>query len=305
MRLFCLALLLSACTSPLLRDLPRTEMLAAQTRVNERSQAVWEFHVKVKGEPFNCKKSYLLGSDRRPVKFKDLRFFISNFSLHDKEGKAHPLHLVESPWQTRGVALLDFENQTSRCQGSPETHQTIEAWVEPGSYTAISFSLGIPFGLNHQIPDIARPPFDTRSLYQSRRAGYYFLKADLSVLGRPGIFPIRLSSQGCHGQGIPESHVQTYKAQHLIDENPDELPSYCDSSHRPRFKFEVSDVLKQRFTIDLGHWLEVLSMGSLSTEGCTSAEGDSPACAELYRNLGLYFQGKTAHSQRFVTISTQ
>ena len=52
--------------------------------------------------------------------------FIQDVALLDESGRETPVKLdTRDPWQTPDVALLDFEDSTGECLGTPETNREI------------------------------------------------------------------------------------------------------------------------------------------------------------------------------------
>lgn len=105
-----------------------------------------------------CAKSLTLGSGNTAGQVNDLRFFISNLSLVDHDGVKHPVVLDENTFQSKGVALLDFENAsavglggtiadaaTNKCAGTTATNTVITGKVADGHhYHGLAFELGVP-----------------------------------------------------------------------------------------------------------------------------------------------------------------
>jgi uncharacterized repeat protein (TIGR04052 family) len=81
-------------------------------------------------------------------KMVDLRFFISNVLLWDAAGNAVPLVMTEDANQSKNVALMDFGTNTATLPACADSTSTLKSaitgFVVPGTYTAISYTLGVP-----------------------------------------------------------------------------------------------------------------------------------------------------------------
>src|SRR4029453_2747852 len=103
------------------------------------------FAARVGDKTFGCGNSY---QSWTPT---DLRFFVSDFRLITESGKEQPIVLDDDGrWQGQGVSLLDFEDGSGAClNGTAETRTIVTGKVARGTYTAIAFTIGVPFELNH------------------------------------------------------------------------------------------------------------------------------------------------------------
>jgi hypothetical protein len=61
----------------------------------------------------------------------DFRFYIQDLKLIDADGKEAPVKLdSRAPWQSKDLALIDFEDAQGHCHGTAETNTSITAaWL--------------------------------------------------------------------------------------------------------------------------------------------------------------------------------
>jgi|CXWL01.1.fsa_nt_gi uncharacterized repeat protein (TIGR04052 family) len=136
---------------------------------------------------------------------RDLRFYISNVQLVDHYGNTHPVALDESAYQSKGVALLDFENSTAavttaltanQClSGNTATNTKITGKVLSGPhYHGVTFTLGVPsmslgtvkVSLNHSDATAAPAPLMSPGMAWSWQSGRKFAKIEFIPVG--GLF---------------------------------------------------------------------------------------------------------------------
>lgn len=199
----------------------------------------------------------------------DLRFYVHDIRLVTEDGDQHAVEIVDdSPFQGSGVALIDFENDSGKCIGTPAVNKTIkgEIVVEPGAgparYTGLRFRIGVPPELDRLPPDALGPPLDDPWLSQGGTGGHIFLSA--------------WAEFGAGDVGI-------------------HLRSVGDRSNRPEVFLDGFDVDGSMIVVD---W-DVL-FGALEIPACTpgpadpcicSSLPDQPLCKVLMPRLGVGLPG--------------
>ena len=142
-----------------------------------------QFEARVGTQAFACGEQYSdIGSRGTTVTPTDLRLFVQDVKLITSGGKEVPVALdVRKPWQSKQVALLDFEDAEGQCaEGNPETNTKITGTVPRGKYAGISFSNGVPERLNHADPTDAQDPLDEfGSLSWGWLGGFRFTKVEV------------------------------------------------------------------------------------------------------------------------------
>ena len=115
------------------------------------------FAVKIGADALECGETYdNLGTNNTSLAISDVRFFVHNVELRNSEGVYVPLSLQSNDFQTDSVALLDFED--CGAMGNPEINASVKGSIEPDTYDAIRFKMGVPFALNHANPAAAEFP---------------------------------------------------------------------------------------------------------------------------------------------------
>ena len=176
--------------------------LAADTPVT------FNFEATLAGQPWTCD---VKTADVSPT---DIRFFVSEVEVHDAEGNSAPVAITaDKTWQNDTVALIDLAPGCT--ETSPETHTALTGTAPAGEWTRMSFTLGVPFELNHKNPATAKPPLSTTSMHWSWRGGYKFLRLDAEGSG------FHIGSTGCEGPMAKIKHcAKPNRARVTLDAAP-------------------------------------------------------------------------------------
>lgn len=234
------------------------------------------FEAVVGDEAFACGQSYDgIGATGTTWTPWDLRLYVHDVTLLDDAGHEAALTLDDDGvWQAEGVALLDFEDKTGACTGTPETRTTVTGTAPAGDWTGVRFTVGVPFDLNHQDPTLAPSPLNITSMGWSWAAGYKFIRIDGASTGMPGGLFFHLGSAGCEVDDAQEV-------------------SGCDAPNRPTLTVTGLDLDAGAVTLDVaalyaGVDLDANTDGT--APGCMSQPTD-PECAPSFAHLGLDFGG--------------
>lgn len=246
-----------------------------------------DFAAFVGEETFECGRSYQdLGSSAGvTLTPTDLRFYVHDVNLIDAEGNAFPVDLDEDgQWQSSGVALLDFENGTGSCDnGTASMRTAVTGSVQEGSHVGLAFTLGVPFGENHQDAAVAPAPLNLTAMFWNWNGGYKFLKFDAVTSGPSDDFRIHLGSTGC-------------------EENADGAVVSCAQPNRVVVTLDGFDVMSDSVRVDLAAVLSESAVGVNAPDtppGCMSSPGD-PDCVPVFDGMGLGAAGPPA--QRLFSV---
>jgi uncharacterized repeat protein (TIGR04052 family) len=203
-----------------------------------------------------------IGCDGAPLALTDLRFYVHDVMLLTADGAAVPLHLDQTaPWQTDRVALVDLEDGTNGCRtGSAEARTIVTGRATAGDYQSLSFTLGVPFDLNHANPVEAKAPLDQTVMHWHWQAGYKFLRAGIVEDGRQTW--VHIGSTGCRGR------VGAIEA--------------CARPNRVTVTVRGFDPATDIVTVDVG---ALFKNAVGDTEAHCMAEQENPVCAAIFANL--------------------
>lgn len=151
------------------------------------------FTARIDGQPVDC------GGPQQQFRMTDLRFYVHEPRLHRDDGTSVNIRLIENGrWQNDELALIDLEDGSGDCQnGTADDNNEIIGEIPAGNYQGLTFSVGVPFDLNHADPLAASVPLDDGTMHWHWRSGYKFLRAGF-VTDNDG-FWIHLGSAGCRG----------------------------------------------------------------------------------------------------------
>ena len=237
-------------------------------------------------------------------KMVDIRFFISNVLLWDAAGNAVPLVMTEDSNQSKNVALMDFGRTAATAPLSCTTayKTAITGNVVPGTYTAISFTLGVPVRsadlttkLNHGAASPAQaasgvaapnplPAMDITlnpGMQWAWASGRKFTKIEFQstvpakkfasgAVGTNAVFNVHLGSTGCSGNPVTGNETA------------------CTNPNRLGVKLASFNIVSDTVKVDLA----ALFANSDTTyegggaPGCMSGTTD-PECPGIFKALGL------------------
>jgi uncharacterized repeat protein (TIGR04052 family) len=160
------------------------------------------------GSPLDCNA---FERHQQVWSIQQLAFFMSEVQLSDKDSHHQP-QLRSTPWQTNDVALiqpnlndcsanLKGEDQTERNDFSAsealKTNNYLQFLVpiDLDSLEQLSFTLAVPFELNHQNPLLQPSPLNLPNMFWSWRSGHKFFRLDMQGLDKNWVF--HLGSVGC------------------------------------------------------------------------------------------------------------
>jgi uncharacterized repeat protein (TIGR04052 family) len=160
------------------------------------------------GSPLNCNT---FESHQQVWSIQQLAFFMSNVKLSDETTVYEPL-LSSTPWQTDNVVLIQLnlngcapksEDNNIPVQTDSGASETLKSNdylqfllpVDLDASEQLSFTLAVPFDLNHQNPLLQPSPLNLPSMFWSWRSGHKFFRLDLQAPDKNWVF--HLGSVGC------------------------------------------------------------------------------------------------------------
>lgn len=254
-----------------------------------------DFAALVNGTTVACGQSFPgVGTSNSEISIQDFRFYVHDVQLLKADGSSEALQLEQDGlWQNQNLALLDFEDATGDCSGTPATNTSVRGTVPAGDYTGLRFTLGVPMTMNHQLAASADPPQDLDHLWWSWNGGYKFVRMDHLSSEPSGGWNVHLGSTGCTPSGDASVPATS-----------------CTNEHRSTITFDVFDWETNEVVADYGVLLEdsdistnamVGSPPAASPRGCMSFPND-PDCHEVMNNLGLDYEGSVSTGQKFFSV---
>ncbi len=248
-----------------------------------------DFKAKVGNTNFSCNRSFQnIGTTNSTATLTDFRFYVHDATLIKADGSEAKVALTQDgKWQKDNIVLLDFEDGTGSCSnGNSDTNTSIKGTVPAGDYTSVKFKLGVPFEMNHQLPESAPSPLNLTSLFWVWNAGYKFVRIDLKTQGQPDGWFIHLGSTGCNGASRTD------------------VPTSCANPNRPEITLNNFNASDKVIVADVKKLLmnsDVDSNVPDSAKGCMSGPTDTD-CIGVFNNFGLPFDGKDSTGQTFFSV---
>lgn len=235
------------------------------------------FKAKVGTADFKCGQTYTSqGTTSDSVTPQDLRMYVQDVHFIDGTGKAVPVTIdTRSPWQTPQIVYLDFEDGTGGCKnGNADLNSTITGSVPVGTYTGLSFTVGVPEELDHADPLGAPPPL-VESMTWGWLYGYRFLIAEMASMSTPaqgdppGVGLLHLGSVGC-------------------DTNTDAgLDSGVTCTQKNRAVIKLDDFTPGTSTVVLDV-AKIFAATDLKADSQCHSMGDS--CPSMFASVGLKYE---------------
>lgn len=226
----------------------------------------------VAGAAFSCGTSFSdLGTTSATFQVNDFRLYIHNVAVIHGDGTRSPVTLDSNEWQSQDVVLLDFEDASGECVGTPETNLEVVGTVDDASdITGVEFTIGVPEELNHLDSASASAPLNIPGMYWSWMGGYKYLRVDMTGAGgEPFVF--HLGATGCMG-----STADGFA---------------CTNQYRITHSFDL-DLQTQALAVDLAALVagsDLTTPNDMMSDpvaGCMSGV-DDPQCPPLFAALGL------------------
>jgi len=248
-------------------------MAASCTESGDQTSIEIRFAPMVGETPFACGQSYDgLGSTGATAQANDFRLYVHDVTVLHSNGSREAIELSDNAWQSEGIVLLDFEDASGECVGSPETNMVIEGIVSDNSdISSIEFTLGVPEADNHLDSASAPAPLNIAGMYWSWMGGYKFVRVDMEAAGGES-FVFHLGATGCTG-----STADGFA---------------CANDNRVTLSLDSFDPENDTIAVDIGALLANADLTTVNDmmvdpiEGCMSGPMD-PECPPLFTALGL------------------
>jgi uncharacterized repeat protein (TIGR04052 family) len=179
-------------------------------------------------------------------------------------------------WQYQDVALLDFENKVTPCDGTSETNTAVRGQAAAGSggYAGVRFTLGVPVDLNHGNQATAPAPLNLTGMFWTWQDGYKFLRTEGKSTSGASAFMVHLGSTGCSRDSSGNTQ--------------------CANLNTPNVSLNNFDPQKNRIDVDLA---ALLAGSDLSTDMLCMSDPTSAVCGPVFQRLGLPFGSAAAGTQ--------
>ena len=222
-----------------------------------------QFKAMVGDDIFQCGVTYSdQGATQSAVAFTDLRFYVYDVSLIDRDGESVRLELTQDGiWQHDMITLLDFEDGCEN--GNSALNGTVRGQVPAGQYRGLTFSVGVPPELNSNetMLEGRGSPLNLNAMFWSWRSGYKYLRLDTDL----PFFRVHLGASACD----------------------DEFS--CEEPNIATFTFDRFDHESDQVSLDIQTLLSDsdLTQNTEDTAPGCMGQGDDPDCQKIYPYFNL------------------
>lgn len=203
------------------------------------------------GNPLDCQAIAL---DEQQWQLDSFAFYLSDASLMTDQ-QSYPMTFYSDVPQ---LQLLRFDAES--CQGQV----TLRTAKPLTSATALAFTLGVPFALNHGNPVTQPMPLNVPDMFWTWRNGYKFLRVDMH--SQQDNWAYHLGSVGC----VADSAVRAPKME-------------CAKPNRSRFEVAVPQGESLALVLHLDRLLKNVSVATRNR--CVMHGDKEPVCEQLFENL--------------------
>ncbi len=195
-----------------------------------------------------------------------MRFYVSDITLIDHSGEHHLVTLnSDDEWQRDQLVLIDLEDGQGTCtNGTKQMNTAAIGYSTAENVSAVQFTLGVPFNVNHANPLTALAPLNRSAMHWHWRSGYKFLRAGVES-GQDGYW-IHLGSTGCEGE------VGNITA--------------CNAPNRVAVHLENFDPATDRIALDLAVLFTSVNLSDGERSDCSSSPAET-SCNAPFEVLGL------------------
>jgi uncharacterized repeat protein (TIGR04052 family) len=253
------------------------------------------FALKAGSESVACGQQVALGATQNMSELTDARLYLYNVRVVTESGEEFPVELTQDGvWQYENVVLLDFENATGACQGTPETNAQVIGETEADDpITGVAFTVGIPEELNHLDAAMAASPLNVTDMWWAWLFGYKFMKIDLTSGGMMMAEQAATDTEASndaeasagHGDSLQNGWFIHLGSTGCVGEDfvfPPDAP--CANPNRIEVKLDNVDVTSSTLILDLEKLLQRVDVSrslKLEPPGCMS-ENTDPDCLALF-----------------------
>jgi uncharacterized repeat protein (TIGR04052 family) len=242
---------------------------------------------RIGGADVACGTSYTPPMGSSTMELLDLRLYVADLQLITASGTAVDATFVDDDtWQSPRVALLDYEDGTAGCAAAgnaglnDELVVTVAEATEDDPYTGVSFTLGVPFDLNHLDSATSDPPLDVPSMYWAWQTGHKFVRLDMQndQEAPDDKWFFHLGSLGCSSASAATAPAGP-----------------CARPNTPVIAVDM-DPLADTLVLDLDGLLGGVDIGTNAENtptGCMSNALDDGECPSIFANLGMSWDDGT------------
>ncbi len=218
---------------------------------------VIEFNITFNNKIIDCAAA--IENSNVQWQIEQLFFYVSQVQLKNTAQQWQPVSLATNKYQAEQVALLGVE-----CGGKEPANWQLTLAKDQSltKVTALRFTLGLPFSINHKNPLSQASPLNIPTMFWIWQTGHKFVRFELAAAEQAWLF--HLGSTGCSSASALRAPNTTCVAPNL-------------------FTFELP-LENNSITLDIGTWFNGVHFSDKTT--CQSAP-ENLVCQHIFANLNV------------------
>jgi len=236
---------------------------------DDKSVSHITFRTSYAGVPLDCNTG--VSQVGKSWSYHQFQFYLSEVSIKTQDGSWQPWEMTTTSYQSNDVALLGEvcgeNNQTTNNANNANWQVSFKTAENLAKVSAIKFTLGIPFELNHLNPLTQPSPLNDSSMFWVWQTGHKFLRLEMASQTDNWLF--HLGSTGC----TAPSAVRAPKQACLYPNTATVVvPMNKMSNSNNQISFDIAKLIQ-----------------GLTIENKASCQSDvnNQACQLLFNNIGV------------------
>jgi uncharacterized repeat protein (TIGR04052 family) len=219
----------------------------------------------------DCQSTFSPENNNGAWFIEQFQFFLSEIEVASADSGWQRLKLQKNLYQNANTVLLgqNCEERKQQVNSEPLGSWSIsfENHIDISKVTALRFTLGLPFELNHLNPVSQESPLNLPEMFWVWQTGHKFMRAELSSLTERWLF--HLGSTGCKAPSVMRSPI-----------SPCRYPNVFD--------FEIPIKMNGGNKIDLNLNLpQLLANVELAQGSSCQSQRNTDSCMQLFKNLSV------------------
>ena len=236
------------------------------------------FAPSYKSEILSCETSFT--QQNKDWHYQQLQFFISNIAVKNKQGSWHTWLMKKNAFQNQNIALIGENCADKKSSKNKNNHWSIEfsEQLNLHDFTALRFTLGVPFEFNHLNPLTQPSPLNDPSMFWVWQTGHKFLRLELASKTDSWLF--HLGSTGCKAPSSVRSPKDQCRQPNRVDVEL-ELPVVNSTGAEHAVNMQ-NNTLQINFLLD-----KLLTNVKLNKNHFCQSSPENKTCQILFSSLNL------------------
>lgn len=218
-----------------------------------------------------CQSAFNANGDNNAWSVEQFQLFLSNIEVTSDQSKWQRLPLAKSAYQNASTVLLGTNCRQQKQQNSAKEygHWSIDFndEIDMSKITAMRFTLGVPFELNHLNPVKQDSPLNLPSMFWVWQTGHKFLRVELTSESDKWLY--HLGSTGCKAPSVMRAPASPCRYPNTVD-----------------FEVPIAQGNEGLLTMNI-NLSELLKGVEITQDTSCQSEQTNDSCQQLFKNLSL------------------